>query len=359
MRIACLSLGLAVIAVVAAQAADPMAANGAQTTYQWAEQGGEHNDLVYQLEEAYSQISELEFRALFLSRPEQKADVETPAAADGGKFNAESTCEPGLKVTQASLQEVVKALEETPIPGFTPISILMNKIITAASQAVDPSNMGGAILAIDSALPMLNVMNSIFPGLFPQAITQALKGTKEGLASMHMCSTISPAAIEQSSCFEIADLYRSIIADVLANAPAIPADVSEDLQRYSAGAQAILQIISKNSIAAKNEALLASRPIFAAELLDAYRIEMVRAGAKGDVQSYAVNSLSLVIGSSNALEACLRIAADPAAAVEDLNEELDALEDEDEDEDEDDEDDEDDEPEASDTAEPQAEALAA
>ncbi|KAF9144484.1 hypothetical protein BGX30_012557 [Mortierella sp. GBA39] len=354
MKIASLSLGLTVIVFVAAQAADPMAANGAQTTYQWAEQEVEHNDLVYQLEEAYSQISELEFRVLFLSRPEQKVDVEAAAAGDGGELNAEFTCAAGFKTNQAALQEVVKALKKISIPGLTPISAFMDKIAgpSGASQNVNPSNMGGTVLAIDSVLSMLNVIAGRTPGLLPPAIPQALKNFKERLASMHSCSTVAPASIEQASCFEIADLYRSIVDDVHANVPVIPADASEDLQRYSAGAQAILQIISKNSIAAKNEALLATRPIFAAELLDAYRVEMVRVGAKDDVQSYAVNSLSFVIGSSNALEACLRIAADPAAAVEDLNDELDALEDEDEY-------DEDDEPEAADAAEPQTEALAA
>ncbi|KAF9542225.1 hypothetical protein EC957_002236 [Mortierella hygrophila] len=354
MKVASFSLGLAVIVFVAAHAGDPMAANDPQTTYQWAEQEVDHNDLVYQLEEAYSQISELEFRALFLSRPEQKVDIEASAVADGGELSAEFTCATGFKINQAALQEVIKALKTISIPGVMPISALMDKIagLSATSQNVRPSDMGGTVLAIDSVLSMLNVIASRTPGLLPPAIPQALKNIKERLASMHTCSTVAPASIEQASCFEIADLYRSIVADVQANVPVIPADASEDLQRYSAGAQAILQIISKNSIAAKNEALLASRPIFAAELLDAYRIEMVRAGAKDDVQSYVVNSLSFVIGSSNALEACLRIAADPAAAVEDLNDELDALEDEDEY-------DEDDEPEAADAAEPHTETLAA
>ncbi|KAG9072380.1 hypothetical protein KI688_000150 [Linnemannia hyalina] len=349
MKIASLPLGLAVIVFVAAQATDPMAANGAQTTYQWAEQKVEHNDLVYQLEETYSQIPELEFRALFLSCPEQKVDIEAAAAADGGKLNAKFTCAAGFKINQAALQEVIKALKTISIPGVMPISAFMDKIagLSATSQNVSPSNMGGTVLVIDSVLSMLNVIAGRTP-----AIPQALKNIKERLASMHTCSTVAPASIEQASCFEIADLYRSIVADVQANVPVIPANASEDLQRYSAGAQAILQIISKNSIAAKNEALLASRPIFAAELLDVYMVEIVRAGAKDDVQNYAINSLSFVIGSSNALEACLRIAADPAAAVEDLNDELDALEDEDEY-------DEDDEPEAADAAEPQTETLAA
>ncbi|KAF9151412.1 hypothetical protein BG015_006703 [Linnemannia schmuckeri] len=352
MKIASLSVGLAAIAVVAAQAADPLVAYGAQTTYEWAQQVGEKNDLVYQLEESYSQISELEFRAQFLSRPEQKADIEATATANGGEFNAEFICETGFKMIQGALQQVVQAVSTVPAPGFLPINMFMDRattLLAEASKKGGPSNIGGTFLATDAVLTMLNLVSSASPDIFPSTIGQALKNTKEGLGNMLMCSTAGAASIEQASCFEIADIYRAIVADVLANVPTVPADASEDLQRYSAGAQAILQVISKNSIAAKNEALLNSRPIFAAELLDTYRIEMIRAGAKDDVQNYAVSSLSLVIGSSNALEACLSIAADPAAAIDDLNDELDALEDEDEA-------DEDDEPKVADPAKPQADA---
>ncbi|KAG0284914.1 hypothetical protein BGZ96_010764, partial [Linnemannia gamsii] len=351
MKIAHLSLGLVVVAVVAAQVGDPLAASGAQPTYQWAQQGGEQNDLVYQLEEIYSQISELEYRAQFLSRPDQRADIMAAATSNKGELDAEATCSAGSKMIQTALQEVVKAISNVQLPGFMPIQTFLQKDVSDVASKGGSSSASGTIMAIDSVLTMLKVISTASSGLFPPTITQELNNIKEGLSNLLMCSaSVSVASIEQASCYEIADLYRAIVADVLANAPAIPADASEDLQRYSAGTQAILQIISKNSIAANNDALLNSRPVFAAELLDTYRTEMVRAGAKDAVQSYAATSLSLVIGSSNALEACLRIAANPAAAVEDLNDELDALEDEDEEY-------EDDEPEAADAA-PQADDAA-
>jgi hypothetical protein len=311
-----------------------LAANGAQATYQWAQQGGEQNDLVYQLEDIYSQISELEFRSQFLSRPDQRADIEATATADGGEFDAEFTCSDGFKMIETSLQTVVDAIAKVPISGLGPIQIFLQKAVHTLSDIaskVGSAGASGTILALDSVLTILRTLTKLSSGLFPSAITKELDTVKKNLGSLLMCpASVNAASIEQASCYEIADLYRAIVADVLAHAPIIPEDASEDLRRYYAGAQAILQIISKNSIAANNDALLNSRPVFAAELLDTYRIEMVRAGVKDDVQSYATTSLSLVIGSSNALEACLRIAADPAAAVEDLNDELDALEDEDE-----------------------------
>lgn len=329
-----------------------MAASGAQSTYQWAQQGEEQNDLVYQLEEIYSQISELEYRAQFLSRPDQRAEMEAAATSDKGELDAAASCSAGSKMIQPALQEVVKAISNVQFPGFMPIQNFLQKDMSDVASKDGSAKASGTILAIDSVLTMLKVVSTASSGMFPPTIMQALDTIKKGLSNLLMCpASVSAASIEQASCYEIADLYRAIVADVLANAPAIPADASEDLQRYSAGTQAILQIISKNSIAANNEALLSSRPVFAAELLDAYRTEMVRAGAKDVVQSYAATSLSLVIGSSNALEACLRIAADPAAAVEDLNDELDELEYEDEA----DEDDEDDETEAAEAA-PQAPA---
>ncbi|KAF8944268.1 hypothetical protein BGZ47_004443 [Haplosporangium gracile] len=299
------------------RAVDPLAANGAQTTYEWAQQAGEQNGLVYQLEESYSQVSELEFLAQLLSRPEQKADIEATATADG------------------ALQQVVKAISTAQAPRFLPINIFMDKaptLLTEDSKKGGPSNLGGTVLATDAVLTILNLVSSASPGIFPSTIGQALKNVKEGLGNMLMCSTGGAAS---THCFEITDLYRAIVADVLANVPGVPADALKDLQRYSVDTQAIFQFISKNSIAAKNEALLNSRPIFATEHLNTYRIEMVRAGAKDDVQDNA--------------EACLRIATNPAATIEDLNDGLDALEDKDEAN-------EDDEPEVADPAKVKADA---
>ncbi|KAK3843015.1 MAG: hypothetical protein J3R72DRAFT_474241 [Linnemannia gamsii] len=355
MKIAALTLGFALVAVAAAQAADPMAANGAQTTYEWA-QPADQADLIVQLEEAYNQISGLEFRSLFISRLEP----QPPQAVEGEEFNAEFICKNGFKVIKNAITAVIKKIAGIDLPGLLPIKTILDTINQNLSQAADNAGEGNiqlSFMSLDMVTTALTGVNAMTMGAF-SPMMEELEKIKKGLAQLAICSlsTQSVASMDKATCYEIADLYRAIVADVIAGTPALPADASEDLQRYSAGTQAILQIISKNSIAANNDALLDSRPIFAADLLEDYRTEMLRAGAKDSIQKYAAGSLGLVVASSNALEACLRVAANPASAVEELNDELDALEDEDEADEDEDEADEDDEPEA-DEAVPQAEAA--
>ncbi|KAF9932705.1 hypothetical protein FBU30_007548 [Linnemannia zychae] len=337
MKITILSLGLAVLTLAAAQA-DPMAPNGAQTTYEWA-QGMEHEDSIAQLERSFSQISELEFRAQFLARP------DTSIQAEGGETNTESACDTTINEIKTTLVDIAGKLQDVQLSGFN----APNKILASAAEKLDnlksdSANSQAAILAIDTVITMLRSIAPFTDGIIPSSVTEALANIKSPLAAYTTCNSSNAASSpEHSVCYDVADLYRAVIADVVANPPSMPSDASEDLQRYAAGAQAILQIISKSSIASSNEALLASRPIFAADLLDDYRTEIIRAGAQKEVQTYAAASLGFVVGSSNALEACLRIAANPVAAVDELNEELDALEDEDYDDDYNEEDDYDDE----------------
>ncbi|KAF9122281.1 hypothetical protein BGW39_009865 [Mortierella sp. 14UC] len=343
MKIAALSLGLAVVAVVAAQAADPLTANDAQTNYEWA-QPADQTDLIAQLEASYSQMSELEFRSqILVSFEEQPAE-----ASEGVEFNAEFICTAGFKVIENALNEVAKkvaGVDAATIPGFAPIRKYFDNIssmLATAAQSASSANVQGTFHAVNAVTTMLSAVSTLTLGMLPKSIGEGLENTKKGLSQLVMCSLSAQnvPSMDKSTCYEIADLYRAIVADVVAGAPVLPADASEGLQRYSAGAQAILQIINKNSIAVNNEALMSSRAIFAAELLDEYRTEMLRSGAKDSIRPTPLAHF-----------ACLRVAADPAAAAEELNDKLDALEDEDED-------DEDDEPEADEAeATPQAEAA--
>ena len=88
--------------------------------------------------------------------------------------------------------------------------------------------------------------------------------------------------------------------------------------------------MSKTSIVKTNEALLASRPIFTADLLQKYRVELLRTAAPVEIKAYAEMSLGTVVSLSNMLEACLHVIPDPARALDELNEELDAADEEDE-----------------------------
>ncbi|KAF9100776.1 hypothetical protein BGX29_006273 [Mortierella sp. GBA35] len=331
MRILSLSLGLAAVALVAAQAADPMAATGTQNAYEWAPAPGD-KDLAAQIEDLSIQVSELEFRAELLSRLEEE---EGPAKA--ADFKAEGACDGVTDLIQTALQSIngiLSGLIVVPFVGTVVQSIQR----TIAHLATMPANLSLAFEALVSVLKSILSVGPLKDVAAP--LIDALSSLQGSVALMAQCALGGrKMTIESSSCYSLADLYRGVIEDAAGMNPALnlPADASEDLRRLATGSLTILDLISKNSIAATSEALLTSRPIFAADILDQYRAELIRSTTDDEIKGYAVSSLGTVVGISNALEARLRVAADPIAAIDELKEELEAqayYDDEDEDEDE-------------------------
>ncbi|KAG0214584.1 hypothetical protein BGX33_002006 [Mortierella sp. NVP41] len=300
-----------------------MATNGAQATYEWAQPGAE-NDLALQLEEISSQISELEFRAQFLARPEeQQQPTAAEAVAEGREFNAQGVYSEVAKAIIVELTNIAHAIGSTlSLPGLGPIQSFILKAIDQLAAIVNSiaNGVSTAVLALTTraVLIPLKALSVLSGGLLPPTIATQVSIVIDTLGKLATCDNkamnVPSSMMDKTACYDIADLYRATVTNVLAGT--------------------ILQIIPKNSIAASNEAPLDSRPVFAGDLLDQYRIEMVRAGAKDDVQKFAAGSLGLVVSTSSALEACLRI-ADSIAAVEDLNEELDGIDDEEDEADED------------------------
>ena len=139
---------------------------------------------------------------------------------------------------------------------------------------------------------------------------------------------------QQDQCYDLTNMYRIVVTQATKTSPALnlPAETSEDLKRLAAGSLSLLDLLDKSSVASTNEALLATRPIFVADGLDQFRIELLRVGNTEELQNYAQVALGTVVGMSNALEAFLRVAADPVGAIDELNEELDARDDYDEEE---------------------------
>lgn len=88
--------------------------------------------------------------------------------------------------------------------------------------------------------------------------------------------------------------------------------------------------MDQSSIASSNDALLTTRPIFSASLLDQYRHEIVQKADSDALKQFVQADLAVLISISNALEACLHVAADPEAAADELAEEYEALAEEDE-----------------------------
>ncbi|KAF9542224.1 hypothetical protein EC957_002235 [Mortierella hygrophila] len=349
MKIISLSLGLAAIALVSAQQADPMAAPGAQTTYEWAS-SGDQNELVAQLEELSYQVSEQALRIQFLSGP----DVVAPKSVVGDQFSAQgSVCDNAASVVSTTIDKVVKLINDSLGPGSlgAPIGVILNTILNHINGLLSGITGGGPLAvvamtvsaAIDNAIWFLNSLSLGPLKVILAPVIGILETIKQAVRTLIICqagfgSLSEGHMFEQQSCYLLADIYRDTVADATKAFAVLPTDVSEDLNRYLQGALAILENASKTSVAATNEALMATRPIFSADVLDQYRMEILRNSGDSDaVKMYAVADLGAVVAFSNGLEACLRIAADPAAAAEEVNEEED-MDEEDMDEDYEDED---------------------
>ncbi|KAF9094042.1 hypothetical protein BGX23_002591 [Mortierella sp. AD031] len=322
MRIISLSLGLAAIALVSAQA-DPLAATGAHPTYEWAAAGSE-KELVAQLENAAHLISEFEFRSQFLNHA---ASEIAPASVAGDMFNVEEAVCTDATTQLTTLLDAVPVLinnilKYVPVIGGS-LARLVTEAITPLKDLIKHTTQGGYAVALSSisftittAIDFLETINqSGLDGLINPAIS-ALQNILKHIRMLVICASGfgGLATIEKETCVGLADAYRNAMAEAIKSFPAVSSadEKTMDLQRYMGGAKSILDLASKNSIAATNEALLDMRPIFAASVLEKYRLEIVRSsGGNKDAMNYAVSELGTVVAVSNALEACLHIATVP------------------------------------------------
>ncbi|KAF9129762.1 Transmembrane osmosensor [Mortierella sp. 14UC] len=255
---------LAAIAFVSAQA-DPMTPAGAvQPTYDWASIGDE-NQLVAQLEDLSYQIFEGALRTQLLS----SIDEIAPATAAGE----------GITTLVGGLGGLIGTILNKFI---APIKAPVGDINTESSSTVATIVFG----AMSTAIMFLKGIGLGPLGTFITPVVGILEKIKDLLQTVLIYKTSGGI----SGKIELESL---------------PKDQVEDLQRYLDGAVAIIDNVAKTSVAPTNDALLASRPIFSADVLE----QIYRRG----------------------LEVCLRIAADPAAAAEKVNEDEDEdFEDEDE-----------------------------
>ncbi|KAK3838696.1 MAG: hypothetical protein JOS17DRAFT_834844 [Linnemannia elongata] len=329
-----------------------MAAVGAQTTYEWAS-AGDQNELVAQLEELSYQVSEHALRIQFLHGLGEVA----PESVVGDQFSAQgSACEGAASNATSAIDTATKMIGPGSNIG-SPVSGVLNTILKPLQGLLGGIAGGGPIgsiattvsSAINIAISFLQALSLGPLGLVLAPVITILETIMKAVETLLLCQVgagiLSTPQMFDQSCYLLADIYRDTVAEATKAFAALPTDMSEDLNRYLQGAKAILENASKTSVAATNEALMATRPIFSADVLDQYRMEILRNSGDSDaVKMYAVADLGAVVAFSNGLEACMRIAADPAAAAEEANEEEDMDEDEDEDEDMDeyDEDDEDD-----------------
>lgn len=250
-----------------------------------------------------------------------------PLPGDFDCANYKDNTEEIFKTILLKLDEFLKNLD---IGDFLRkiIQTAVDKIIGFFTKGFFDVNLVGIQLSFSTLYAILKGIASIpepgFKELFG-GIANAVKHLRDTLMQRLLC-VINRQKSEQSAqvvlgaerCGELADLYRGAIAHSLEFRPVVPEDASAEIKRLEAGAAAVLEILRTSSITADNMDLLEMRPVFGALELEIYREELLHLSTSDEIKYYAAVLLAMVIGSSNALEACLRIVEDPIAASEDL-----------------------------------------
>ncbi|KAG0333975.1 hypothetical protein BG004_000611 [Podila humilis] len=390
MKILSISLSLAVIASIVAHAKpeqdtiDPLAAIGSQNLYAWGDDVTNDSAADQKTPERFAiAASELRFRADLLEQYEQYQNhIMTFAAAEGTcadddideiNNNINDMIRPLVENVKSALSGFKSPFGVGPLDGILSYLVgILNDInnyyvpssaaaaestTTTPTPAPTPTTTGGGggnipfaalQFAARTTRTILNTISGV-PGIqdLVTPITLLLEGINKAAAAAGPClpATAGEAGektnakmvmtmIDSTYCSHLADIYRIAVAEAAKTSPALlnlSENISADMRRLAAGSLAILDLMSKHSIASSNDALLANRPIFAADLLNQFREELLQIEKSGngdynnnvfEGKKYAEIDLAIAVASSNALEACLRIAADPVAAIDDLNEEL-------------------------------------
>ncbi|KAF8925596.1 hypothetical protein BGZ47_003168 [Haplosporangium gracile] len=343
MRILSLAICAAAIACVAAQYVPEQQQQqqqakfnvvGIQDNYAWAATATPE-ELALKVDELAELATEISFRAELLDslnrdfQAEGLECISIKLAVDAALDGIIQTSKSAITIPFAgtAFQYFVQQLER--------LKGLIKNVTTDSS---------GIVAGLDFAFSSLETILSTFKIVpLPFDISPLVKAIETGKSiirySVQCVLGDSNLTITQSHCAPTADMYRHFVEDAISNAPAMPATASKEWERVVAGASSVLQL-SKNAIAQSNEALLNTRPIFAADLLNQYRDEYLRVAETDEAKIYAQTYLGAIVGASNALEACLRVAADPAVAAQELRQELNAqarFEDENDEDDEDEE----------------------
>lgn len=250
-------------------------------------------------------------------------------------------CEDATSGSEPPYIEVVDSLDK--ILGVLPIGDYIGNFInkTAHDIARAPQdwhsfNVVGVKTALGTLHFLLNGLAAMptppLDGIFG-TLSNAVKSILDRLSGELNCFFLRNEAIEEAAapaqCFELADFYRGAVANTLEHPPTHN-DMSNEIKRLVEGSAAILEVMSTNSIAAANEDILKIRPIFGTAELLQYRDALLHLSESEEIQKYAAGALSVIISSSNALKACISLAAAAKAAEgsNEATEETDETEDE-------------------------------
>ncbi|ORZ26869.1 hypothetical protein BCR41DRAFT_392905 [Lobosporangium transversale] len=278
-------------------------------------------------------VSELEFRRMFLLK-ESGVQVADDISVVSDPDTAANVVAPECDNAFAQLKKFAQTLPDQlardlgRIPGAS-ILVGILRIALAPIAAISSglnSLTAGVVRAIRIVIGSIKL--AIRPFEWIPGIRGIVKRVRDLLTNLEklidavtgckrsMSQTENETEAVGSQCYILADVYRGLIKDALTNMPAPSASASDDQKRVAAGSAMLLDFMDKYSIATSNDALLSSRPIFSADLLDQYRQELINLGETDEVKEFARINLALTISMSNALEACLKLSADPTAAME-------------------------------------------
>ncbi|KAF9138361.1 hypothetical protein BGX30_009256 [Mortierella sp. GBA39] len=215
-------------------------------------------------------------------------------------------------VIKAAIGTVKVALEKIGLgdisdAAFGAVNTALNAVVSALKMTIVVPVVGPLIAnVVDFITPVLQIFESV-------------QGCDK-----------SKIAIEPATCGDLADIYRVGVKSATQSFPAASDANNEELKNLISAAVSILGLMDQSSIASSNDALLTTRPIFSASLLDQYRQEIVQKADSDALKQFVQADLAVLISISNALEACLHVAADPEAAADELAEEYEALAEDDE-----------------------------
>ncbi|KAG0339548.1 hypothetical protein BG000_001844 [Podila horticola] len=294
--------------------------------------------VVAQPQEVPRVISEFHFLQALLSEPIHSPDTKFDMLAKGSEGDASGKCFQAISLLSGLFDKMIDAAGNLEVPvisqffkvilGFpkTGFKLAEGSVATALQSALHGANIGAHALA--ETFKILFAYTDILPTAVVGGPFYAIEQALDAAVTCFATASKIENQFNVATCSVYADIYRGVIDEVESKPIEVPSDASEGLKRAISGAQSVVDL-SKSSVATTNEDLLTTRPIFMADVLDQYREEVNRLATSDDIKNYAQLRLSSVITSSNTLEVCLCIVADPEAAAEELDEELDAMEDED------------------------------
>ncbi|KAF9926325.1 hypothetical protein FBU30_004092 [Linnemannia zychae] len=321
MKILSVSLCLATAVCVAAQ-------NTPQNTPQ---QGQSYFALALQRDVADDTVTEFEYRGDILAHFNRGGFAAQAPPIIGDICNILPQYAISLIPTLDQANNLLTSID-IPAPLKTIITIAIDKIkqtLNAIGSEVVGSTAFGAVATtltvIISALKPLGKIPVIGTAV-KQAVT-ILKPLRDSVLGVLACTT-TKLQIEASSCGILADTYRQAVQTITQAFPGANDANNEELKNLISASVAVLGIMDQYSIANSNDQLLSTRPIFSSSLLDQYRQEIIQKADSEDLKQFAQVELAFLVSISNALEACLQVAADPDTAAEEFAEEYDSLLDE-------------------------------